>query len=102
MAILDLSMTILQTFEDHFTGGSFDLTGEIVWAGNFLQWTNSEKFYQMWKILYPNFKSSTNEYTELLFSYSRGVQIPDGDTLMKLATSFSNDKRLKKIGENAR
>lgn len=100
MAILDLSMTLLQTFEDHFTGSQFDLTGEVVWAGNFLQWTNSTKFYEMWKILYPNFKSSTNEYAKLLFSYSQGVQIPDGDKLLKLAYEFSNDKNLKKIIES--
>ena len=97
MAILNLSILLLQTIEDHFTGGQFDLTGEIVWAGNFLQWCNSTKFYEMWKILYPNFKSTTNEYVELLFKYSKGVQIQTGDDLMKLATEFSIDSKLNDI-----
>lgn len=101
IAVLDISMTLLQSFEDHFTGSKFDQTGEVVWAGNYLQWANSAKFYEMWKILYPNFKTSTNDYAKLLFSYSQGVQILDGDKLMKLSYEFANDKNLIKIAESA-
>ena len=101
IAVLDISMTLLQSFEDHFTGSKFDQTGEVVWAGNYLQWANSGKFYEMWKILYPNFKTSTNDYAKLLFSYSQGVQILDGDKLMKLSYEFANDKNLIKIAESA-
>jgi hypothetical protein len=101
IAVLDLSMTLLQSFEDHYTGNKLDQTGEVVWAGNYLQWANSPKFYEMWKILYPNFKSSTNDYAKLLFSYSQGVQILDGDKLLKLSYEFANDKNLIKIVESA-
>ncbi len=101
MAILDLSMTIFQAIEDHFTGNKFDLTGEAIWEGNFLQWTNSEKLYEMWKILYPNFKSPVNNYIKLLFSYSLGVEISDGDKLAQLVNQLSNDRNLKKIIESA-
>ena len=97
MAILDLSMTIFQAIEDHFTGNKFDLTGEAIWEGNFLQWTNSEKLYEMWKILYPNFKSPVNNYIKLLFSYSLGVEISDGDKLAQLVNQLSNDRNLKTI-----
>lgn len=47
VSILDLSIVIFQSFEDHFTGAGFDETGEIVWTGNFLQWTSSDTLQEM-------------------------------------------------------
>ena len=96
--ILDISVVILQCFEDHFTGSGFDATGEIVWAGNFLQWTSSDKLYEMWKVLYPNYKETTNAYAKLLFEYAnKGGKIKDSDELNRRCIEFSKDKRLEEI-----
>jgi len=98
VSILDLSIVIFQSFEDHFTGSGFDETGEIVWAGNFLQWTSSDTLQEMWKTLYPNFKSSTSEYAKLLFEYSnKNGKIKDSDDLMKRSTELIKDQRLIKL-----
>jgi hypothetical protein len=95
VSILDLSMVMLQSFEDHFTGSGFDVTGEIVWAGNFLQWGNSDSFRDMWKELYPNFKESTNKYAELVFEYSnKGGKIKNGKDLMDRSIEFAKDERV--------
>lgn len=94
-SILDLSIVMIQSFEDHFTGAGFDETGEIVWAGNYLQWTSSDKFQEMHKILYPNFKNSTNEYCSLLFEYSnKGGKIKNSDELMIRCKEFIHDTRV--------
>lgn len=96
--ILDLSIVMMQCFEDHFTGDVFDSTGNIVWAGNFLQWTSSDTFLEMWKSLYPNFKNTTNEYTKLLFEYSnKNGKIKDADDLEKRCNQFVSDQRIKNI-----
>ena len=98
VAILDLSMIMLQSFEDHFTGASFDGTGEIVWAANYLQWVSSDKFKDIWMSLYPNFRDTTNDYTKLLFEYAnKGGKIKDADELMKRSKEFSKDQRLLEI-----
>lgn len=97
-AILDLSMIMLQSFEDHFTGSGFDETGEIVWAGNFLQWASSDKFKEMFDSLYPNFKDTTNEYSKILFEYAnKGGKIKDAEDLMNRSKQLSKDNRIVKI-----
>jgi hypothetical protein len=100
VSILNLSMIIFQSFEDHFTGSGFDETGEIVWTGNFLQWTSSDTLQEMWNTLYPNFKSSTSEYAKLLFEYSnKNGKIKDSAPLKrsKRSTELIKDQRLIKL-----
>ncbi len=96
-SILEISILLLQSFEDHFTGSKFDQTGEAVWAGNYLQWASSKKFYEMFQTLYPNFKDATNDYAKLLFEYAQKNSIKTGDDLNKVAKDFANDSRVKNL-----
>ncbi len=98
--ILDLCMFMMQSFEDHFTGSTFDNTGEIVWAGNYLQWASSDMFLEHFNILYPNFKQKTNDYARLLFEYARkGGKIKTGKDLEERSIAFTKDPRLPSIFE---
>lgn len=98
-AVLEITFYMMQSFEDHFTGATFDATGEYVWAGNYLQWASSDKFYEMYKMLYPNFKQSTNEYADLLFEYAKRSPIKTSKDLLERALEFSKDKRVDRIYE---
>lgn len=95
--VLQLSMEMLQGFEDHFTGAKYDLTTERSWAGTFLQWTSSQKFYEIFLIIYPNFNDQTNDYAKLLFEYSRKEKLDTPQKLYEVAEKFSRDPRLAKI-----
>jgi len=93
--ILDLSMVMIQAFEDHFTGSGFDATDQIVWSGNFLQWASSDKFQEMFYLLYPNFTNTTIEYCKLLFEYAnKNGKIKDAEDLMKRSEALTKDQRL--------
>lgn len=95
--VLQLSFEMLQAFEDHFTGSIYDLTEETAWAGTFLQWTSSKKFYEIFLLIYPNFVNRTYEYANLLFEYSRKYNLDTAKNLQKVAKEFSIDPRLKNI-----
>jgi hypothetical protein len=92
--ILDLVMFIGQSFEDHFTGATFDITGNYVWAANYLQWATSKKFKEVWMLLWPNFKDTTHEYALLLFEYAEKGPINTAEDLSKRAKEFVNDPKV--------
>ena len=93
--ILDLSIVMIQAFEDHFTGSGFDSTDQIVWSGNFLQWASSDKFQEIFNSIYPNFSDTTIEYCKLLFEYAnKNGKIKDAEDLMKRSEALTKDERL--------
>jgi len=96
-SILRLSFEMIQAFEDHFTGAKYDLTSETAWAGTFLQWTSSQKFYEIFTLIHPNFTDRTVEYAKLLFEYSKKYKIDSSKKLKEAAIDFSNDTRLKNL-----
>ncbi len=96
-SILALSFEMIQAFEDHFTGAVYDLTSETAWAGTFLQWTSSSKFYEIFTLIHPNFTERTVEYTKLLFEYSKKYNIDSSKKLKEAAIGFSNDIRLRNL-----
>lgn len=100
--VLQLSIEMLQAFEDHFTGAKYDLTTEQAWAGTFLQWTSSQKFYEIFLLIYPNYAEQTNDYARLLFEYSEKNKLDTAKKLNDAAEKFSVDPRLKKIFEDKR
>jgi len=102
-AVLELTVMMLKSFEDHMTGHKFDQTGEDVWAATFLQWGSSDEFMGHWKDLYPSFKKKTNEYASLIFEYARkGGKIKNADELAQRAQEFSSDPRVKKLFSNVK
>ncbi len=96
-SILELSIVLLQAMEDHFTGSKYDMTGESIWAANFLQWTSSSKFYEMFLSLYANFKQETIDYAKVLFEYSQKNSLKTGDELRNVSKLFAEDQRIKDI-----
>lgn len=100
-AIIDVCFKIFQSWEDHFTAGGFDATGEVVWAGNYLQWVSSGQLYYMWKRLAPNFKNTTIEYGDLLFVFVKENPIRTEKELLDASYKFASLPELKSIAERA-
>jgi hypothetical protein len=101
-SVLQLCFEMIQAFEDHFTASKYDLTSEKAWVGTFLQWTSSQKFYEIFLKIYPNFHDQTNNYTKLLFEYSRKEKLDTVEKLEEASIKFVSDPRVKKIFEDKR
>ncbi len=95
--VLQLCFEMIQAFEDHFTASQYDLTTEKAWVGTFLQWTSSQKFYEIFLKIYPNFNEQTVNYAKILFEYSRKEKLDTVEKLDQASLKFSTDPRVKKV-----
>lgn len=92
----ELSILLIQTWEDYLTFRTISQTGDDVWLINFLQWAQSPYLKAQFEVLKYNFAKTTIELGELLFEYASKLPVPTTDPNLYNITAHKilKDKRL--------
>lgn len=95
----NVSINLIQAWEDYLTFREFDQTGDTVWLNNFLQWAQSPYLREQFNNLKYNFAQKTIEFGELLFEYAGKLPVPTTDPTLyqKTVAELLKDPRLHTI-----
>lgn len=69
----NISIVMIQSWEDFLTARSLDATGDVVWINNFIQWAQSPYLKEYFDSLKYNFKSTTIEFGNVLFRFAAKI-----------------------------
>lgn len=75
----NIAIVMIQCWEDYLTARGLDVTGDIVWLNNFMQWAQSPYLKEYFELLKYNFKATTIEFAEILFRYAAKIPVGTSD-----------------------
>lgn len=95
----NISMTLIESWENFLTIHRLDRSGILPWVCSFLQWAQSPYLKKYFDLLKYNFKDTTISLGDLLFEYAEKLPIPtpDPESYLSLGNQLIKDERFIKI-----
>ena len=95
----NISLVMIQAWEDALTMQDYDDTGMRSWIRAFLVWAQNPYFMEYFKILSQSYRKTTIEFGELLFEYADTIPRPNTDNSVyaEITLRMMKDPRMIKV-----
>ena len=95
---------LIQAFEDYLQYHKMWDISDPVWLALFIQWGQSKYLQEHFAQYKSNYNQTSIRFTELIFEYSRDIQVPnvDPEVYINKGIKLYSDERLTKIVDLAK